>query len=71
MDWPFKVFFIPTFLSSTLYMLKNIRKKIAEVNKYILIGLRYAARLPATYSLDKNPGLKMRNFKELKNFPSK
>jgi hypothetical protein len=57
--------------SSILYKEKKMRKKIAEVNKYILIGLRYRTLLPIMYSFDKKPGLIIRSFKEVKNFPSK
>lgn len=48
-----------------------MRKKKAEVNKYILIGSKWLARLPMMYSLDKNPGLVISNFKDEKNLPSK
>src|SRR5438105_573012 len=54
-----------------VYSEKNIRKKIADVNRYIRIGLRYRTRRPITYSFDRKPGLKTRSFKEVKNLPSK
>ena len=64
-------FFVEMSSSETWKREKNIRKKTAEVNTYILTGCRYFFLRPSIYSRDKNPGLNKRSFKVTKKLPSK
>ena len=48
-----------------------MRKKMADVKRYILTGLRYFDLLPLACSKERKPGLASSSLPVLKNFPSK